>query len=159
MKATFAGIARSLRHRNYRLFFSGQTFSLIGTWLTRVARGWLAYRLSGIGSFDPRHGRLRRSDPDFSHALHSPAYSSDRWNNHRVLVIIAGVLSALQSASLALLPTTGRITITAYPRVIVCSASFKNIINAFDIPARQSLVVQMIDDRRDVFRTRSLSTP
>jgi MFS family permease len=143
LKPTFAGIARSLRHRNYRLFFSGQTVSLIGTWLTRVASSWLAYRLShsalvlGLVSFA---GLI----PTFLGAPFAGVLA-DRWNKHRVL-ILTQVLAALQSAALAALTLSGRMTI---PYLIGLSA-VQGLINAFDMPVRQSLVVEMIEDRRDL---------
>ena len=143
MKATLAGIARSLKHRNYRLFFSGQTVSLIGTWLTRVASSWLAYRLShsalvlGLVSFA---GLI----PTFLIAPFAGVLA-DRWNKHRVL-ILTQVCAALQSAALAVLTISGRMTI---PHLIGLSA-VQGLINAFDMPVRQSLVVEMIEDRRDL---------
>ena len=143
MKATFGGIARSLKHRNYRLFFSGQSVSLIGTWLTRVASSWLAYRLShsamvlGLVSFA---GLI----PTFLIAPFAGVLA-DRWNKHRVLVLTQ-VCAALQSAALAVLTISGRMTI---PYLIGLSA-VQGLINAFDMPVRQSLLVEMIEDRRDL---------
>jgi len=136
VKATLAGIARSLKHRNYRLFFSGQTVSLIGTWLTRVASSWLAYRLShsalvlGLVSFA---GLI----PTFLIAPFAGVLA-DRWNKHRVL-ILTQVCAALQSAALAVLTISGRMTI---PHLIGLSA-VQGLINAFDMPVRQSLVVEL----------------
>lgn len=143
MKGSFAGIARSLKHRNYRLFFSGQTVSLIGTWLTRVAASWLAYRLShsalvlGLVSFA---GLI----PTFLIAPFAGVLA-DRWNKHRVLVLTQ-VCAALQSAALAVLTLSGRMTI---PYLVGLSV-VQGLINAFDMPVRQSLVVEMIEDRRDL---------
>lgn len=140
---TNRGIARSLRHRNYRLFFSGQTVSLIGTWLTRVAASWLAYRLShsalilGLVSFA---GLI----PTFLLAPFAGVLA-DRWNKHRVL-IATQVCAALQSAALAALTISGRITIGDLLGLSVV----QGLINAFDMPVRQSLVVQMIEDRNDL---------
>ena len=87
---------RALRHRNYRLFFAGQSVSLIGTWLTRVATSWLVYRLTGsallLGARRLRRARSRRScSRPFAGVL------VDRWNRHRVLVVTQ-VLAMLQSA-------------------------------------------------------------
>jgi len=143
LNAPRTGIGRSLRHRNYRLFFSGQTISLIGTWLTRVATSWLVYRLThsalmlGVVSFA---GLI----PTF---LLAPVAGVlvDRWNKHRVLVATQ-VCAALQSAALAVLTLTGVITI----HQLVALSVFQGLINAFDMPARQSLVIQMIEDRRDL---------
>lgn len=143
MKSSFAGITRSLKHRNYRLFFSGQTISLIGTWLTRVAASWLAYRLShsalvlGLVSF-------ASLIPTFVIAPFAGVLA-DRWNKHRVLVLTQ-VCAALQSAALAALTISGRMTI---PYLIGLSV-VQGLINAFDMPVRQSLLVEMIEDRRDL---------
>lgn len=143
MKPSFAGIARSLKHRNYRLFFSGQTVSLIGTWLTRVASSWLAYRLS--------HSALVLGMVSFAGLIPTFLFApfagvlADRWNKHRVL-ILTQVCAALQSAALAVLTISGRMTI---PYLIGLSA-VQGLINAFDMPVRQSLVVEMIEDRRDL---------
>ena len=137
------GIARSLKHRNYRLFFCGQSISLIGTWLTRVATSWLAYRLShsaltlGLVSFA---GLL----PTFLLAPFAGVLV-DRWNKHRVLVITQ-VSAAIQSAALAAFTLSGHMTI---PYLLALSV-FQGFINAFDMPARQSFVVQMIEDRADL---------
>ncbi|MGH7456646.1 MAG: MFS transporter, partial [bacterium] len=78
-------ILRALRHRNYRLFFGGQSISLIGTWLTRVATSWLVYRLTksalllGIVGFA---GQI----PTFLLAPFAGVLV-DRWNRHRILVV------------------------------------------------------------------------
>ncbi len=143
MNASLAGIGRSLRHRNYRLFFCGQSISLIGTWLTRVATSWLVYRLThsalllGLVSFA---GLI----PTF---LLAPVAGvlADRWNKHRVLVATQ-VCAALQSAGLAVLTLSGHITIGQ----ILALSAFQGFINAFDVPVRQSFVVQMIEDRADL---------
>ena len=137
------GIARSLRHRNYRLFFCGQSISLIGTWLTRVATSWLVYRLS--------HSALQLGLVSFAGLIPTfflaplAGVLVDRWNRHRVLVLTQ-VCAALQSAALAALTFSGRITIH---HLLVLSV-FQGLINAFDMPVRQSLVVQMIEDRSDL---------
>ena len=143
MNSTWTGIARSLRHRNFRLFFYGQSVSLIGTWLTRVATSWLAYRLShsatilGLVSFA---GMI----PTFLLAPFAGVLA-DRWNKHRVLVITQ-VAAALQSAALAVLTIMKVITIEH----LMILAVVQGLINAFDMPVRQSLLVQMIEDRSDL---------
>ena len=138
-----AGIARSLRHRNYRLFFCGQGVSLIGTWLTRVASSWLAYRLSHSASVLGLVGFVGLM-PTF---LVAPLTGvlADRWNKHRVLIATQAA-AALQSAALAALTLSGRITIQ---HLLILSA-VQGLINAFDMPVRQSLVVEMIEDRSDL---------
>lgn len=140
---TLAAMGRALRHRNYRLFFLGQGTSLIGTWLTKVATSWLVYRLTGsamllgIVSFA---GSL----PTF---LLAPLAGVlvDRWSRHRVLVVTQA-LSLLQSALLAIFALTHTISVW---HVLLLSC-FQGLVNAFDTPARQSFVVEMVESRDDL---------
>jgi MFS family permease len=138
---TFA--VRALRSRNYRLFFSGQSISLIGTWMTRIATSWLVYRLTksalllGVVSFA---GQI----PAFFLAPVAGVWV-DRWDRHRTLVVTQ-ILSMLQSFALAVLALAGIIDI----REIFALSLFQGLINAFDMPARQAFVVQMIEDRSDL---------
>lgn len=136
-------LGRALRHRNYRLFFSGQSLSLIGTWLTRVATQWLIYRLTGSALLLGILG-FAGQIPTF---LVAPLAGVlvDRWNRHRVLVVTQ-VLAMLQSAALAALTLAGRIDV---PSVLALSV-FQGVINAFDMPARQAMVVEMVEDRADL---------
>ena len=134
---------RALRSRNYRLFFSGQFVSLVGTWITRVATSWLVYRLS--------HSAFQLGMVGFWGLVPTLVLAPfagvlmDRWDRHRVIVWTQ-VLSALQSAALAWLTFAGTITIT---QIMVLQAA-QGIINAFDTPARQAFVVEMIEDRADL---------
>src|ERR1041385_7278418 len=131
-------LIRALKHRNYRLFFSGQTVSLIGTWITRVATSWLVYRLTksewllGVVAFAGQIPLLVLAP--FGGVL------GDRWNRRRILVVTQ-ILSALQSLALALLAFSHRITVT---QIIVLQV-VQGIINAVDTPARQAFVVEMVD--------------
>lgn len=137
------GIFRALGSRNYRLFFGGQSISMIGTWMTRIATSWLVYTLTdsalllGVVGFA---GQI----PSFILAPFA-GVMVDRWDRHRVL-IITQVLAMLQSGILAILALTNTIEVW---HVIVLSI-FQGLINAFDMPARQSFVVQMVDDRNDL---------
>ena len=139
---TFRFALRALSHRNYRLFFSGQTISLIGTWMTRLATAWLVYRLThsawllGLVGFA---GQIP--------VLMSPFAGVwvDRWNRHRTLVVTQA-LAMLQSFALAALTLTKLITI--HEILWLCMA--QGLINAFDMPARQSFVVEMISRREDL---------
>jgi len=139
----WAMVVRALRHRNYRLFFSGQTVSLIGTWMTRIATSWLVYRLTksalllGLVGFS---GQI----PTFLLAPFAGVWV-DRWNRHRVLVVTQ-VLAMIQSFALAILTLLGRITVWD----IIWLGAFQGLINAFDMPARQAFVVEMVEDRRDL---------
>ena len=150
-RRTVAAIGRALRHRNYRLFFIGQGTSLIGTWLTRVATAWLVFRLThsawllGVVGFA---GQL----PTF---LVTPLAGVlvDRWNRHRVLVVTQA-LALVQSALLAAFTLSGKITVWH----VVLLAAFQALINAFDTPARQAFVVEMIDAREDLANAISLNS-
>jgi MFS family permease len=134
---------RALRSRNYRLFFTGQTISLIGTWMTRVATSWLVYRLTrspvllGLSSFA---GQV----PAFFLGPLAGVWV-DRWDRHRTLVWTQ-VLSMLQSFALAALALAHIITIWE----IILLALAQGLINAFDMPARQSFVIQMVESREDL---------
>jgi MFS family permease len=136
-------MGRALRHRNYRLFFFGQGTSLIGTWLTRVAQSWLVYRLTGSALLLGIVG-FAGQIPTF---LLAPLAGVlvDRWDRHRVLVVTQ-VLATLQSALLAWFALRGTITVW---HVLALSA-FQGLINAFDTPARQAFVVEMVDRREDL---------
>jgi MFS family permease len=144
-------IFRALRYRNYRLYFFGQGISLIGTWLTRVATGWLVYRLTdsafllGVVGFS---GQI----PIF---LLSPLSGvlADRWNRHRLLVTSQS-LSMLQSLMLAVLVLSSVIQVWQ----IILLSIFQGLINAFDIPTRQAFVVQMVEKREDVANAIALNS-
>ena len=136
-------LTRALRHRNYRLFFSGQTVSLVGTWITRIATSWLVYRLThsvfllGVVGFFGQIPTLLLAP--FTGVL------IDRWNRHHILVVTQ-VLAMLQSVALAALTLAGIITVTE----ILALQVVQGIINAFDTPARQTFVVEMVTDRADL---------
>ena len=142
---------RALKSRNYRLFFGGQSVSLIGTWMTRVATSWLVYRLTGsalllgVVSFA---GQV----PMFFLGPFAGVWV-DRWDRHRTLVVTQ-VLSMVQSFALAVLALTGWITIE---EVVVLSI-FQGVVNAFDMPARQAFAIQMVDDRKDLSNAIALNS-
>ncbi|PWU01860.1 MAG: MFS transporter [Terriglobia bacterium] len=141
--AKWDGALRALRSRNYRLFFSGQTVSLIGTWMTRIATSWLVYRLTdspvllGVVSFA---GQV----PAFFLGPLAGVWV-DRWDRHRTL-IVTQVLSMMQSFLLAVLALRNVITIWE----IVLLSLAQGLISAFEMPARQSFVIQMVDRREDL---------
>ena len=136
-------ILRALGYRNYRLFFSGQSVSLIGTWMTRIATSWLVYRLTnsafllGIVGFA---GQI----PGFVLSPFAGVWV-DRWDRHRTLVVTQ-ILSMLQSFALAGLGLKGSITVNE----IIWLSLAQGMINAFDMPARQAFVVQMVENREDL---------
>jgi MFS family permease len=142
----FGGVShtwRALRHRNFRLYFGGQTISLIGTWMTRIATSWLVYRLTGsallLGTVS-----FAGQIPTFLFAPFAGVWV-DRLDRRQVLVWTQ-VLSMLQSLALAALTLSGHITI---PLILILSVC-QGIINAFDIPGRQAFTVQMVEDRGDL---------
>jgi len=136
-------LVRALRHRNYRLFFGGQGISLVGTWMTRVATGWLVYRLTGsafllgLVSFSSQIPIL----------LLGPFAGVwvDRLNRHRVLVVTQA-LSMVQSFALAGLALAHIITV----HEVILLNLFQGAINAFDMPARQAFLIEMVEDREDL---------
>jgi len=134
---------RALRSRNYRLFFTGQSVSLIGTWMTQVATSWLVYRLSGSAWLLGIVGFASRI-PTFFLAPFAGVWV-DRWNRHHTLVVTQ-ILSMLQSFALAGLALAGIITI----REVIWLGLAQGVINAFDMPARQAFVIQMVEDRADL---------
>src|SRR6266550_273326 len=142
---------RALSHKNYLLFFAGQSISLIGTWMTRIATSWLVYRLTGSALLLGVVG-FAGQIPSFILAPFAGVLV-DRWNRHRLLVITQ-VLALLQSLAMALLALTGLIKIW---QVFVLSV-FQGLINAFDMPARQAFVVEMVDKREDLANAIALNS-
>ncbi|MGH7589869.1 MAG: MFS transporter, partial [Gemmatimonadales bacterium] len=136
-------LGRALRHRNYRLFFGGQGTSLAGTWITRIATSWLVYRLTGSALLLGVVG-FAGQIPTLVLAPFAGVLV-DRWDKHRILVITQ-VLSMLQSLALAVLAIPHLITVGDIVALQLC----QGVINAFDTPARQSFLVQMIEDRADL---------
>jgi MFS family permease len=149
-------MGRAFANRNYRLFFVGQGVSLVGTWMTRLATGWLVFRLSG------QDAAWLLGVVSFTSL--APAFFIgplagvlvDRWNRHTVL-IITQVLSMLQSAALAFVaftaePGSGTVWLIAGLSIV------QGLVNAFDMPARQSLLIQMVDKREDLPNAISLNS-
>jgi MFS family permease len=142
---------RALRHRNFRLFFCGQSVSLLGTWMTRLATSWLVYRLTG-SSFLLGVITFAGQIPTF---LVGPLAGvwADRWDRRRVL-LVTQFLAAVQSLMLAGLTLSGHITIWE----VVLLSIFQGLINAFDMPARQSFLVQMVNGRTDLSNAIALNS-
>ncbi len=134
---------RALAYRNYRLFFGGQVVSLIGTWITTTATNWLVYRLTG-SAFLLGVIAFASQFPAF---LLGPfaGIVVDRYDRHRLLVITQ-TISMLQSFALAILVLSNRITLTW----IVVLSVVQGLVNAFDMPARQSFMLTMIENREDL---------
>jgi MFS family permease len=122
---------RALRYPNYRLFFGGQIISLVGTWIGSTAISWLVYRLTGSGLMLGVVGFVGQFPAFFVTPF--AGITIDRWDRRRLL-IVTQTLSMLQSLSLAFLVLTDRATIPA----LLVLAGFQGIVNAFDMPGRQS---------------------
>jgi MFS family permease len=139
----FSHAWRALRHRNFRLFFGGQSISLIGTWMTRVATSWLVYRLTKSSLLLGTVG-FAGQIPTF---LLAPLAGVivDRIDRRKVLVWTQ-TLAMLQSLALAWLTLSHRITIAE----ILALSVMQGFINAFDMPGRQSFMVKMVEDRTDL---------
>src|SRR3954468_17780453 len=144
-------IFRALKHKNYQLFFAGQSISLVGTWMTRIATSWLVYRLTGSALLLGVVG-FAGQIPSFLLAPFAGVLV-DRWNRHRLLVATQ-VLALVQSLVLALLTLTGVIKIWH----VIALSVFQGLINAFDMPARQAFVVEMVTRREDLANAIALNS-
>src|SRR4051812_30669897 len=142
---------RALKSRNYRLFFAGQGVSLIGTWMTRIATSWLVYRLTGSALLLGLISFVGQI-PTFVLGPVAGVWV-DRWNRHRTLVVTQ-ILSMLQSFALAWLAIGNRITISEVLGLML----FQGVVNAFDMPARQAFVIQMVENREDLSNAIALNS-
>lgn len=136
-------IARALRHRNFRLFFAGQTVSVIGTWMQQVAMSWLVFRLTG----SPFLLGLTAFSGQIPVLLFAPLAGtwSDRFDRRRLL-LLTQTAAMLQAFALAGLVYSGAVAVWH----IVAMAAVLGVINAVDVPVRQSFVVRMVDSRHDL---------
>lgn len=134
---------RTLRYRNFRIFFIGQNVSLIGTWMQQIAMSWLVYRITnsalllGVVAFSSQI-------PTF---ILSPlgGVAADRFNRRKLLIITQG-LSAAQAFIMAALTLTGVIHVWH----IIVLGIVMGCINSFDIPARQSFLVEMVEKKENL---------
>src|SRR6202049_1335915 len=141
---------RALRHRNFQLFFSGQLISLIGTWMQNIAQDWLVYRLTGsalllgvvafVGQF-----------PVFFLAPVA-GIVADRRNRHRT-VITTQALSMVLGLILAVLTLSGVVRVWE----VIVLATLLGVVNAFDIPARQAFLIDMVG-REDLLNAIALNS-
>jgi MFS family permease len=136
-RSRLATAVRALRHRNFRLFFTGQLISLIGTWMQTVAESWLVYRLTGSALLLGTVGFCSQI-PVF---LLAPIGGTvaDRHNRRRIII-------ATQTASMVLPFILGVLTLTHRVHVwhVMVLAACLGVVNAFDIPARQAFLVDMV---------------
>lgn len=149
--SAFKSTFRSLQYRNYRLFFFGQTASLVGTWIQKIALPWLVYQLTGssillgLVSFA---GQI----PTFLLAGVAGVLA-DNWNRYRILVVTQ-ILSMIQALTLAFLYFSGMIQIW---RIVLLSV-FLGLINAFDIPVRHSFVIEIVEKKEDLSNAIALNS-
>ncbi len=141
--SSVAHVWRALRHRNFRLFFFGQSISVLGTWMTRVATGWLVYRMTNSALL---LGAVSFSGHFVSFALGPFAGVWVERLERKKLLLWTQALGAVQSLALAALTLFGVITLGE----IIALSAMQGLINAFDMPGRQSFLVQMVDDRADL---------
>jgi MFS family permease len=133
----------ALRHRNFKLFFFGQSISVIGNWMTRMATTWLVYHLT--------HSALMIGVVSFAGQIVSFALGpvAGVWVERlprRRLLIWTQAAAAVQSLALAALTLTHVINLWE----IIALTTLQGLINAFDMPGRQSFLVQMVGDRNDL---------
>jgi len=142
---------RAFRHRNYRLFFGGQSISLIGTWMQMVAMQWLVYQLtrsSALLGIITLVGQLPAM-------LVSPFAGVwlDQWERRRVLVGTQ-TLAGIQAGVLAVLVYTNLIQVW---HIVVLSIVL-GLVNAFDMPGRQSFLVEIVTEREDLANAIALNS-
>ena len=141
---------RALRHRNFRIFMSGQTVSLIGTWMQSLSQSWLVYRLTGSELLVGATGFC-------SHIpvlLLAPmgGLAADRFSRYRIVILTQSTFM-LQALALAVLTLTGAVTVTH----VFALAVIWGTVNAFDMPARQSLYIHMVG-KEDLINAISLNS-
>ena len=136
-------IFRSFQYRNYRLFFTGQSISLIGTWIQRIATPWLVYHLTG-STFLLGTVAFAGQIPTLLIAPFA-GVMTDRWNRYHIL-IGTQIAAMIQALALAFLFYTGTIQVWH----IVILSMILGCINAFDIPSRQSFVIEMVEKKEDL---------
>src|SRR5688500_3102768 len=152
---TDAGGARrygfgALAHRNFRLFLFGQTISLTGTWMQSVAQGWLVLLLTN----SPFYVGLVSALGSLGVLLFTlyAGIIADRTDKRRV-VVITQTLQMLQAFALAALVWSGNITVGT----VMLLAAFLGVVSAFDIPTRQSFLVEMVG-KQDLMSAIALNT-
>ena len=145
--STFA----ALRYRNYRLWFVGQAISLMGTWMQNVAQGWLVYEMTG-SKFALGAISFASSFPTLFFMLPAGALA-DRFPRRRLMLITQTVMM-LCAFILATLVATGILRVWH----VGILAFVLGVANSFDAPARQSLAVEMVEDRRDLMNAIAMNS-
>jgi len=133
----------AFKSRNYRLYFIGQSVSLIGTWMQKTAVSWVVYSLT--------HSKFMLGVSLFASMFPSFVFSflggvvSDRYNRYKVL-LTTQVVSMIQALLLTVLVFFKHFNVWE----ILALSVLLGIVNAFDVPARQSLVYEMVDNKKDL---------
>jgi len=136
-------LVRSLRHRNFRLYFFGQGISVTGTWMQSVAMGWLAYRLTGSAAL---FGVVGFTGQILTFVIAPFAgVVADRWNRRR-LIILAQATALSQALALAALTLSGVIDVG----LLIALSVFTGLVRGFEVPTRQSFMLQMLDEPADL---------
>jgi len=150
-ESTLVSVFRALKYRNFRLFFVGQSISLIGTWMQQIALYWLVYRLTNSAFILGLVG-FSNQIPTF---ILSPFMGviADRWNRHRIL-IVTQTLSMIQAFILAGLVLTGTIAVWH----IIVLGLFIGCVNSLDIPARQSFIFEMVEKKENLMNAIALNS-
>lgn len=140
MQEAFKNVFRALRYKNFRLFFIGQSISLIGTWMQSIALSWLVYRLTG-SAFALGLVVFLSQIPSF---LLSPLAGvvSDRWNRHRLL-LFTQIFAMIQAFVLAVLTLSGVIAVWH----IFILAALLGCVNSIEIPTRHSFLIDMVEKK------------
>jgi MFS family permease len=139
----FSHAWRALKHRNFKLFVAGQSISLIGTWMTRLATSWLVWRLTHSAML---LGVVGFSGQILTFVLAPFAGVLIERMDRRKLLVWTQALAGVQSLALAWLTLAKLITI----HEIIGLAALQGLINAFDMPGRQSFLVQMVENKQDL---------
>lgn len=144
-------LGRALVHRNYRLFLLGQGISLIGTWMQQVALSWMLYRLTG----SPALLGMISFASQIPSLLLSPVagVAADRWNRHRAL-FVTQFLAMIQSILVVVVVFSGGDLVWK----LVALGFMLGLINAFDMPLRQSFLVEMVPDRQHLSNAIALNS-
>jgi MFS family permease len=142
-RGTLQFASRAFGHRNYRLFFTGQGISLIGTWMQQIAMSWLVYRLTGSASLLGLIAFISMAPMFFATSI--AGVFIDRWDRRRLL-LATNSFAMVQAAILTVLTLTGHIAVWHIFVLGFCLG----LVNAFDMPTRQSFVIDMVERKQDL---------
>jgi MFS family permease len=152
-------LGRSLQHRNFRLFFMGQGVSLIGTWMQTLAMSWLVLALSVQQTGSEEKAGFLQGLVNFAGQIPAifvvpfAGVLIDHWNRHRV-VVVTQTLMLVQAAVLTVLTWVGIIDIVQ----VILLSTFMGFLNAFDMPARQAFLPEMLASKEDLSNAIALNS-